>query len=546
VQGHAGPQALRRLVDAVVTVGEGLDLHAVLQRIVETAADLVDARYGALGLIDESGERLSDFITVGVTDEERSAIGDLPKGLGLLGHIIEHAEPLRLADLAEHPDRYGFPPGHPPMHSLLGVPIRVRGEVFGNLYLTEKQSGEVFTDVDEELVVGLATAAAVAIENARLFERTRHHEAVIEALSEVAAKLVAGTARDDVLHLIATRARELVGGDLAAISLLVPDHPPTGGRLQATVADGDGADSIVGEAFSASQSVAGEVLRTGRPVMVDDVGNDPRVAQQRLRQGFGPALFVPLTDDDGPYGALSVIRLRGSARFTAGDAELLGSFATQANVVLELDNRRAQLDRLTLLESQERIARDLHDSAIQRIFAASLMLTGTASQVGDGPLRERIEQAVDELDTATRLIRGVIFDISSRSTSGEPVLRRRVLEVAGDASRPLGFSPHVTFDGPVDTVPTPDQVRQLVHTLREALSNVARHAHASSADIRITATGTELELTVTDDGAGFSPERLGNGVGNMRARAESLGGSFDIGTGPAGGTQLHWSVPVGA
>jgi signal transduction histidine kinase len=541
VQGHAGPQALRRLIAAVVTVGGDLDLHAVLQRIVETAADLVDARYGALGLIDESGERLSDFITVGVTDEERTAIGDLPKGLGLLGHIIEHAEPLRLADLAEHPDRYGFPPGHPAMHSLLGVPIRVRGEVFGNLYLTEKQSGEVFTDVDEELVVGLATAAAVAIENARLFERTRHHEAVIEALSEVASTLVAGTARDDVLQLIAGRARELVGGDLAAISLLLPD-----GRLQATVADGGGADSIVGEAFSATQSVAGEVLRTGQPVMVDDVSSDPRVAQQRLREGFGPALFVPLTDEGEPYGALSVIRLHGSARFTSGDAELLGSFAAQANVVLELDSRRAQLDRLTLLESQERIARDLHDSAIQRIFAASLMLTGAASQVGEGPLRERIEQAVDELDTATRLIRGVIFDISSRSSSDEPVLRRRVLEVAGDAARPLGFSPHVTFDGPVDTVPTPEQVRQLVHTLREALSNVARHAQASSVDIRITATGSELELTVADDGTGFSPDRLGNGVGNMRTRAESLGGSFDIGTGSDGGTRLHWQVPLGA
>jgi signal transduction histidine kinase len=541
VQGHAGPEALRRLVDAVVTVGVGLDLHSVLQRIVETATHLVDARYGALGLIDESGERLSDFITVGVTEQERREIGALPKGLGLLGHIIEHAEPLRLADLSEHPGSYGFPPGHPPMRTLLGVPIRVRGEVFGNLYLTEKQSGEVFTDVDEELVVGLATAAAVAIDNARLFERTRHHEAVIEALSEVAAELVAGTARDDVLQLLAGRARELVRGDLAAISLQSPD-----GQLHATIADGEGAEGLLGEVFSPDHSIAGEVLRTGERVLVDDVGSDPRVAQQHLRKGFGPALFVPLTDEGGAYGALSVIRRAGRSRFTAADVDLLSSFAAQANVVLELDSRRAQLHRLTLLEDQERIARDLHDSAIQRIFAASLMLTGAASQVGAGPLRERIEQAVDELDTATRLIRGVIFDISSRSSASEPALRRRVLEVAGDAARPLGFSPHVTFDGPVDTVPSNEQVRQLVHTLREALSNVARHASASQVDIRVAATGADLALTVLDDGSGFSPERLGNGVDNMRTRAESLGGTFDIGSGSSGGTELRWQVPLGA
>jgi signal transduction histidine kinase len=174
------------------------------------------------------------------------------------------------------------------------------------------------------------------------------------------------------------------------------------------------------------------------------------------------------------------------------------------------------------------------------------MLTGAASQVGAGPLRERIEQAVDELDTATRLIRGVIFDISSRSSASEPALRRRVLEVAGDAARPLGFSPHVTFDGPVDTVPSNEQVRQLVHTLREALSNVARHASASQVDIRVAATGADLALTVLDDGSGFSPERLGNGVDNMRTRAESLGGTFDIGSGSSGGTELRWQVPLGA
>ena len=210
--GHAGPQALRKLLDAVVTIGGGLDLHLVLERIVETATQLVDALYGALGLIDESGERLSDFITVGVTDDQRSAIGDLPKGLGLLGHIIEHAEPLRLPDLAEHAESYGFPANHPPMHSFLGVPIRVRGEVFGNLYLTEKQGGEVFTDVDEELLVGLATAAAVAIDNARMFERTRHHEAVIEALGEVSSQLVAGTVSINAHGMAAQDPRLPFGG----------------------------------------------------------------------------------------------------------------------------------------------------------------------------------------------------------------------------------------------------------------------------------------------------------------------------------------------
>ena len=369
---YAGPRSLRQLLDAVMTVGSDLDLEAVLRHIVESAVSLVDAHYGALGVLDESGSRLAQFITVGMDDETYRSIGALPKGHGILGLLIVEPRPIRLPDLAEHPDSYGFPPNHPPMKSFLGVPVRVRDQVFGNLYLTDKTTAEVFSDIDEELVVGLAAAAGIAIENARL-------------------------------HL----------------------------RVQ----------------------------------------------------------------------------------------------------------------ELALLEDRERIARDLHDTVIQHLFATGLRLQGAARLAQRPEVIERITQSVDDLDLTVKHIRTAIFGLeaSGRAAGG---LRQRILSLTAEAAGALGFDPHVVFDGPVETV-SEEVAVELLTVLREALTNVARHAHASRVAVEVAVNGTVV-LRVVDDGKGLPEGRRGGGRGllNMDARASRLGGTMSVRAAPGSGTALEWRVPV--
>jgi len=372
----AGPRSLRQLLDAVITIGSDLDLPSMLQRIVQSAVELVDATYGALGVLDDTGSRLAQFITVGIDDAGHHAIGRLPEGHGILGLLIVDAKPLRLPDLTEHPDSYGFPPNHPPMRSFLGVPIRVRDEVFGNLYLTDKRSAEVFSDVDEELVVGLAAAAGVAIENSRL--HTKLHE-------------------------------------------------------------------------------------------------------------------------------------------------------------------------LGLVEDRERIARDLHDTVIQRLFAAGMSLQASIRLVRTDPGAAigRIEGAVDDLDLTVKQVRTAIFGLEQTRPDADS-LRARILGVIRDAAGPLGFEPRVLLDGPLDTGVDDRVSTELVITLREALSNVARHAQASRADVEVLAED-DVCLRIVDDGIGppgpGAPK--GKGLRNMAARAGKLGGSFDLRAGEPGGTVLEWRVPKG-
>jgi len=372
----AGPRSLRRLLDAVLTVGGDLDLPAMLQRLTQAAVDLVDARYGALGVLDEGGRRLTEFITVGVDDDTRAAIGPLPEGHGILGLLILDARPLRLPDLREHPDSYGFPPHHPAMRSFLGVPIRVRDEVFGNLYLTDKTTAEVFTDVDEELVVGLAAAAGVAIDNARL---------------------------------------------------------------------------------------------------------------------------------------------------------------------------HARVHDLVLAEDRARIARDLHDTVIQRLFATGLGLQGAAALIRHDPeaAATRVETAVDDLDVTVKEIRSAIFALEVER-AGAPALRTRVLDLVAELAPALGTDPTVVFDGPVDAATPDDLAADVLATVREALSNVARHAHAARVDVGLTAADGELVLCVADDGVGPPPAGAprGRGLANLTARAGRRGGSLDLRPGEDGGTVLEWRVPL--
>jgi signal transduction histidine kinase len=371
----AGPRRLRELLGAVLALSSDLDQPSTLRRIVQAAVDLVDARYGALGVLDDTGTRLAQFITVGIDEAGHRLIGDLPEGHGLLGSLIVDAKPLRLPDLREHPDSYGFPPHHPPMRSFLGVPVRVRDEVFGNLYLTDKTTAEAFTDVDEELVVGLAAAAGVAIENSRLLTRVQ-------------------------------------------------------------------------------------------------------------------------------------------------------SFA--------------------LVEDRERIARDLHDTVIQRLFATGLSLQGTARLVRTDPNMavDRIEAAVDDLDLTVKHIRSAIFGLESSRTSHGAGLRDRLLALGREAAGALGFEPRLYFDGPVDSALADGVAADLLATVREALSNVARHARASSVEVEVIVTD-HVVLRVVDDGIGppAAGTPRGHGLKNMEARATQQGGRFELRAG-ATGAVLEWQVPL--
>jgi signal transduction histidine kinase len=537
---HAGPRSLRQLLDAVLTVGSELDLTTVLARIVESAVQLVDARYGALGVLDDAGTGLGQFITVGVDDETRAAIGPLPKGLGILGLLIADARPLRLADISEHPASAGFPPNHPPMRSFLGVPVRVGSRVFGNLYLTDKTTGEVFTDVDEELVLGLAAAAGIAINNADLFEERRRAERERAGLQEIATALLTGTDTLTILDVVATRAREIVDGDLATIALPIPGTD----EMSIRVAVGEHSDAVHGESFGGTGTITADVIRTAETVTLSDLSTDRRRTQPQVRLGtIGPAVFVPLGPAGNVLGSLSVSRSVGSDPFSASDVAVLQQFAAQASIVIEQGRARDELQRLSLLEDQERIARDLHDTVIQRLFATGLSLQGVSRLIRDEEPRRRVEAAVDELDTTVRHIRTVIFDVESRRGS-ESSLRRRTLDVAREVSRPLGFTPETTFDGPVDTEIDAPLGDDLLATLREALSNVARHARATTVQVEVCVDGKSATLRVSDDGIGMSASiEPGSGLNNMRTRAERHGGRCSV-SGSSSGTVVEWTVPI--
>ena len=409
--GSAGPEALRRLIDATVSVGEDLDLHAVLQRVVGAAAELAEARFGALGVLDEDGSTLADFITVGLSDDERHAIGALPKGLGLLGHVIEQAAPVRSPNLSEHRMSAGVPAHHPPMRSFLGVPIRVRDQIFGNLYLTDKRNGEEFTDVDEELVVGLASAAGVAIEHARLFETIAHRERIIEAFNTVASLLLAGRPRDDVLNVVAASARALAGGALASIVL-----PDGNGGSYVPAADGKLAEAYRGRPID-SHSITARVLGVRTPGQIENLSADTEVGE--FLDDLGPAMYVPINLDGAAYGTLIVIRVKGDIRFGRADVDLLERFASQAAVVLEHDRRRLREAELIRAADQFRIAEHLQDSALQEIFAASLRLSSAAVVAESDQVQGRINDAIEGLDRAIKLTRQAIFDLKSR---GDAVL----------------------------------------------------------------------------------------------------------------------------
>ncbi|MEU6335042.1 GAF domain-containing sensor histidine kinase [Streptomyces cellulosae] len=535
---------VRSLLEAVLSVGRELDLEQALYSIVEAAAALVDARYAALGVIGPDGKRLSAFHTVGVSDEEIARIGHYPEGHGILGELIRHPEPLRVPKLSEHPASYGFPPHHPPMNTFLGVPIRVRDQVFGNLYLTEKRGGAQFDEEDESVLSTLAVAAGVAIDNARLYEESRLRERWLQVHAEITHGLMSGSGRGDALLLVAERAREITGAALAVVAV-----PMEGiDSLTVELALGQDAETHRGLVVPVEGSFLGRAFASAAPVTSADIAHDERVfpGPQTLT-GLGPAVAVPIGGEDGVRGILLLIRAAGGHVFTDKEIEPLRGFAAQAAVAMELAERRQDAEQIALLEDRDRIARDLHDLAIQRLFATGMTLQSAGRFIEHKEASERVLRAVDDLDETIKIIRSTIFGLRSRTpAAGSGTgLRARVVRIVGETAPLLGFAPSVRMEGLIDTHVSKEAADHLVAVLSEALTNVARHARASRAQVAVETDGRELRLTVADDGVGLPAGGRRSGLRNMAERAEQLGGSFEVTDTPGGGTTLVWRVPVG-
>ncbi|WP_406343512.1 GAF domain-containing sensor histidine kinase [Streptomyces sp. NBC_00648] len=536
-----------QLLEAMRSVGTGLELHSTLDRICETAAELADARYAAIGVVDETGTGLSDFVTYGVTCEEAAAIGRRPDGhRGLLGRLIDHPEPLRLGDLSADPRSAGFPAHHPPMRTFLGVPIRVQGEVFGNLYLTEKRGGAEFNDYDLHMVRVLATEAGIAIGNARLYEAARQRERWIDGSVAVTTALLSGGDADDALEVVAEQARHLA--DSAAGIVLLPAEE---GGLEIVAVSSDEPGSVLGVVIPPESPVVATLL-DGEAVFVDDAATDPRMIT-KLAERYGPSMMLPLHSGGRVLGALATPRARGDRPFTEAERTLATQFASQAALALMMAEAQRDRERLAVYEDRDRIARDLHDLVIQRLFATGMMLEGAQRKSVVPEVQLGVGKAVDELDVTIQEIRTAIFALQQGPAEAPSGLRTRVLREINMAAVPLGFKPAHRFVGPVDVLVGELTGKNLIAALREALSNAFRHAEASRIEVVVDATvqlpdGSQgVRLTVADDGVGIPEGGRRSGLRNLGRRAEALGGSSTYGPGTGedgGGTAVVWEAPL--
>ncbi len=534
---------MQALLDAVLAVGEGLELDTTLYRIVRSAVRLVDARYGALGVLGPDGH-IARFLHVGLDEETLSVMDDLPEGKGLLGQLIVDPRPLRLPDLAAHEASVGFPANHPPMHSFLGVPLRVRDAVFGNLYLTEKRGGGEFTAADEVVVEALAAAAGIAVQNADLFEQTRLRQRWLEASAEIRSELLSGASEADALQLIAQRTLELTGADATAI-VLGPDRDDGGFVVRGR--SGVARPGLPGLRLDASDPLLAEVVEGGIAVLTGTVTGPLSGTGTGTGDGaprFGPALAVPLHSQDAVIGVLVALRRVGGPVFVQTEVPLLTSFAEQTTLALELGDKNRAQRQLDVFADRDRIARDLHDHVIQRLFATGLQLQSTARRSTDAAVQDRIGQAISELDTTVREIRTAIFDLHTSGGGGADSLRRRILDTALEAAAGSGVSPSVRTSGAVDALVPAEIGVHVDAVVREAISNALRHGHASTVTVTVEA-GDELLVEVVDDGTGIDPTAARSGLHNLEERAAQCGGELAVAALPSRGTRLSWRVPLG-
>ncbi|MHB8187557.1 MAG: GAF domain-containing sensor histidine kinase [Dermatophilaceae bacterium] len=538
-------ERLAALLDAVMAVSADLDLADVLTRIVRSACELVDARYGALGVLGADGEHLVEFVTRGLSEEEQEAVGDPPHGHGVLGLLIRQPRPRRLRDIAVHPDFHGFPPGHPPMRSFLGVPVRIHDEVFGNLYLTEKQGAADFTADDEAILVALAAAAGIAIDNARLYERSRSQRRWLETAAEVTQLLLEGRDEGSAMGFLATRTRELSQAQLAMVAL----YDEVGDLVVRAVQSGEPSGATV-----RPDAMLGTVLHRGHwrklvaehesvllltrlsDSTIDSLSTDVR--ELGTADPHGPTALVPITVGGDEVGVIGVAWGADAETFVGNVVPLLAALAQQMGLALVAARSQQDRSRLTLLEDRDRIARDMHDHVIQRLFATGLSLQAAARMAEHSTVSDRLDEAVDDLDAAIKDIRRTIFELHrARPTRN---LSEEIADLVQVSTKSLGFAPDLTIDGPLEGLAA-DLEADLVAVLREGLANVARHAHASSASVRVTSNAT-VEVEVADDGVGVASTAVHSGLANLRKRAESHGGSLTLRPRTPRGTALVWEA----
>ncbi|WP_147065982.1 sensor histidine kinase [Terrabacter aerolatus] len=550
---------LRGLLAANRSVVSELALPAVLRRIVEAARDVAGARYAALGVIGPDGG-LEQFIHAGMDAATVERIGHLPTGRGVLGALIEHPEPIRLHAISDDPRSAGFPAGHPPMRGFLGVPLRSRGDVFGNLYLAERVDGSDFGPDDEDLVVALAASAGVAIENARLYEESRRRQEWLRASAEISRDLLRPGLGDAVLVRIADAVLRLADADAVTIDFLEqadgaepsPTAPDDGAMLVIEVARGPGTDDLVGTAYPAGPSLAGTAMRERQAVVADESAT-ANLTPMVTAGTCGPAMACPLVGEAGVRGAVVVARRAGNRTFSRAEVEMAEQLALHAAVALELADGRRDEARVALLEDRHRIARDLHDHVIQRIFATELTLEAVTGRATERSVRDALRRAVDDLDETIRRIRTTIFELQETRSSTDP--RGVILEVVASATAGLDVEPTVRLEGPVATMVDPPLLHDVTAVLREGLTNVVKHARCAAVEVRVAVTSSCVTVEVIDDGAPASsvgavhhdrdtaPDRPHRGLDNLTSRARSRGGDCTLTTDERG-TVLAWTAPL--
>ena len=529
-----GRDRLDGLLDAMLVVTSGLELDETLRTIVRTAIDLVDAQYGALGVRGHDHE-LVEFIYHGIDEATREQIGHLPEGRGVLGVLIDDPKPIRLDRLSQHPASVGFPPNHPPMRTFLGVPVRIRDEVFGNLYLTEKADGQPFSEDDEVLVQALAAAAGIAIENARLYQQSKTRQSWIEATRDIGTEMLSGADPSTVFRLVADQSRHLSGAQSTLVAVR-SDLDEVEGRVDELVVvatSGDGPGTGLG-AIPTHGSAIGEAFSTRTPVRFDALELEPSHFES------GPALVLPLRATDTVAGVLVALRPEGSPPFNDEELDMMAAFVDQAALAWQLATTQRQLRELDVLTDRDRIARDLHDHVIQRLFAVGLALQGTIPRARAPEVRERLTDCVDDLQQVIQEIRTAIFDLHA-GHGGSNRLRQRLDEAIAQFTS-SGVHTTVQFSGPLSVVDATlaDHAEAVV---REAVSNAIRHAAATTLEITVTAAD-ELSIEVIDDGRGMPADVTESGLTNLRQRAGDVGGTFTIEPGDSGGTRLRWCAPL--
>ncbi|CAN5852818.1 GAF domain-containing sensor histidine kinase [soil metagenome] len=524
------------LVEAMLTVTAGLDLDTTLRTIVHTAIELIDARYGALGVRGHDHE-LVEFIYEGIDEATREQIGHLPEGRGVLGVLIDEPTPIRLHDIHDHPASVGFPPNHPPMSTFLGVPVRIGDEVFGNLYLTEKAGGQPFTDDDEILARALAAAAGIAIDNARLYEQARTRQSWMRATRDIGTALLSGIDPGQVFRLIADEAHKLIGADVTLVAVPADADAPATAVGELIVVEIAGAAKSLGghEPIPLEGNVIGDAFRNRTPYRGQQVG-----FLDDFLDDAGPLLILPLRTTDTVAGVVITAKRLGAPPFTDEQLDLMATFADQTALAWQLATTQRQMRELDILADRDRIARDLHDHVIQRLFAIGLGMQGTIARIRSPEIQHRLSASVDDLQGVIQEIRTAIFDLHG-SSAGPTRLRQRLDEAIAQFAG-AGVRTKSQFTGPLSVI-EPALADHTEAVVREALSNAVRHGGATEVTVLIT-VDDDLSVQVTDNGNGIPDDITPSGLRNLRRRAEDSGGTLDIRKADGGGTVLRWSAPL--